>query len=513
MSKDTTVTDSPSAEKAEQGRASSYGSILKSSSIVGGGEVINYGVGLLRTKAVALLLGPSGIGLLGLYNNLQQALVTFAGAGVSFSGVREIAKGGEGVPSEITARVAHAVRRISLLLGLLGALAVVVLARPLSDWVFEDSTRAPSVALLGVAVCLLVVSGGQKALVQGCRRIGDLARIQVLSALLSTLLAVGLYAWLGQEGILPVFILTACCNLSLTWHFSRKIELVATQVSWKEVFVEAKPLLGLGLAFMWSMLLMSLVDLFIRSFILRELGLESVGIYQAAWAISGLFASFILNAMGADFYPRLTAVESDHSEMVRLINEQTEIGILLALPGILGTLAFAPWVMTLLYSAKFTIGADLLPWLVLGVFGRVVTWPMGFVFLAKGAKGHFAAIETVMKIPRVLFVIFLVKQWGLVGAAVAWPINYVIYFCIVYPLTHRMIGFRYQRASVLLFLKASCLIVLSFLSVSLLPQVWGTSLAVLALCLGTLFSLRSLLQCLDAEHRIVRMIRKLPLMG
>lgn len=494
-------------------RSKSYSSILKSSSIVGGAEVINYGVGLLRTKAVALLLGPSGIGLLGLYNNLQQALVTFAGAGVSFSGVREIAKDAEGVNSEATARVAHAVRRISLLLGLLGALVAATLARPLSGWVFEDATHAPSVALLGVAVCLLVVSGGQKALVQGCRRIGDIARIQVLSAVLSTLLAVGLYAWLGRGGILPVLILTACCNLSLTWHFSRKIELVATQVRWKEVFAEAKPLLGLGLAFMWSMLLMSLVDLFIRSFILRELGIDSVGIYQAAWAISGLFASFILNAMGADFYPRLTAVQSNHPEMVRLINEQTEIGILLALPGILGTLAFAPWVMALLYSAKFTVGAQLLPWLVLGVFGRVVMWPMGFVFLAKGAKGHFAAIETVLKIPRVLFVIILVKEWGLVGAAVAWPINYIINFCIVYPVTRGMIDFRYQRSSALLFFKTSCLIALSFLSVWLLPQFWGTGIAVLALFLGTIFSIRSLLQCLDAEHRIVRVARKLPLVG
>jgi PST family polysaccharide transporter len=169
--------------------------------------------------------------------------------------------------------------------------------------------------------------------------------------------------------------------------------------------------------------------------------------------------------------------------------------------------------MALLYSAKFTVGAQLLPWLVLGVFGRVVMWPMGFVFLAKGAKGHFAAIETVLKIPRVLFVIILVKEWGLVGAAVAWPINYIINFCIVYPVTRGMIDFRYQRSSALLFFKTSCLIALSFLSVWLLPQFWGTGIAVLALFLGTIFSIRSLLQCLDAEHRIVRVARKLPLVG
>jgi PST family polysaccharide transporter len=57
---------------------SSYGQILKSSSIVGGAQAINYVVGLLRTKAVALLLGPSGVGLVGLYVSAIGLVGTFA---------------------------------------------------------------------------------------------------------------------------------------------------------------------------------------------------------------------------------------------------------------------------------------------------------------------------------------------------------------------------------------------------------------------------------------------------
>jgi PST family polysaccharide transporter len=508
----TDVETCPPSESTED-REKSYGSILKSSSIVGGAEVFNYGISLLRVKAVAVLLGPTGIGLLGLYKNLQQSLSTLAGAGVSFSGVREIAKSEGDSGSETTARVAYTIRSVSLVLGLLGALVATTLARPLSLWVFEDHTQTLSVGLLGIAVCFSVIAGGQKALIQGFRRITDLGKIQVLSSLLSTLLALWLYTWLGQDGILPVLILTAFCNLCLNWYFSRKIELVATQLSLKEVFAEAKPLLGLGLAFMWALLLVTLVDLFITSFILRELGMDSVGIYQAAWATSGLFAGFILNAMSADFYPRLTASQSDHPEMVHLINEQTVIGVLLALPGILGTLAFAPWVITLLYSADFTEAAKLLPYLLLGVFGRIITWPLGFVFLAKGAKGHFAVIETVINITRVLLVIFLVKEWGLLGAAIAWPLNYLIYFCLMYPFTSRMINFSYQRKSSLLFIRVFILIAISFLSIHALPKFWNTSTALVIFAIGTIFSLRTLLELLGPEHRIVRLIHRLPFLG
>ncbi|MBK6436672.1 MAG: oligosaccharide flippase family protein [Rhodanobacteraceae bacterium] len=131
-------------------------------------------------------------------------------------------------------------------------------------------------------------------------------------------------------------------------------------MSWRETWHQAADLVGLGVAFMWSSLLTTGVDMFTRSLITREFGLDAAGIYQAAWSLSGMFAAFILQAMGADFYPRLTAVIGDHSAATQAVNEQTEIGILLALPGFLATLAFAPWIIEILYSKEFSSAADLL---------------------------------------------------------------------------------------------------------------------------------------------------------
>jgi len=69
----------------------SHREILKSSSIVGGAQAITYVIGLLRTKAVALLLGPSGVGLVGLYVSAIRLVGTFAQFGINESGVREVA--------------------------------------------------------------------------------------------------------------------------------------------------------------------------------------------------------------------------------------------------------------------------------------------------------------------------------------------------------------------------------------------------------------------------------------
>ena len=67
-------------------------------------------------------------------------------------------------------------------------------------------------------------------------------------------------------------------------------------------------------------------------------GIEAAGLYQSAWALGGMYVGFILQAMGSDFYPRLTAVADDHTECNRLVNEQAQIGLLLAGPGVIGTL-------------------------------------------------------------------------------------------------------------------------------------------------------------------------------
>ena len=44
----------------------SHRQILRSSFIIGGASVINILVGLLRIKVVAVLLGPAGVGLIGI---------------------------------------------------------------------------------------------------------------------------------------------------------------------------------------------------------------------------------------------------------------------------------------------------------------------------------------------------------------------------------------------------------------------------------------------------------------
>ncbi len=471
---------------------------------------MNYLVGLIRTKLVAVLLGPSGVGLVGLYISVTGLVGTLTGLGIGASGVREVAEAhGSGDAGQI-ARTVIVLRRACWATGLLGWLLTAALSWPLSLWTFASYERAGAVALLGSTLFLTALSGGQIALLQGTRRIGDIARINVLTMLAGTIVAVGLYAWLRERGIVPVLIATALINLGSSWWFARRIHIPPIDLGWRETWSHSKRLVGLGLAVMWSGLLTAAVGLVTRSLIVRTLGLDANGIYQASWGISGMFAGFILGAMGTDFYPRLTAVSDDHPQVNRLVNEQTEIGILLALPGLLGTLAFAPWIMSIFYSSKFLAGAELLPWFILGIFGRVVSWPMGYIILAKGASRWFAITETAANGLLLGLTIVFLQQFGLWGVSLAFAVLYAFQCLAMAWLSHHLTGFRWNLETGRLLLLTSILVVAGFAAQRWIPGATGFVIGSLLTAIGAVVSLRGITERLGMNHRLVRLACKIP---
>src|SRR5512137_2351256 len=103
----------PPAIAQVSGRHRSYGQILKSSALIGGSSVVNIGLGIVRVKAMALLLGPGGVGLLGIYGSIADLARTIAGMGINSSGVRQIAEAMSTGDMQRIARTVMTLRRVA----------------------------------------------------------------------------------------------------------------------------------------------------------------------------------------------------------------------------------------------------------------------------------------------------------------------------------------------------------------------------------------------------------------
>ena len=180
------TTASPSVEPPSADVApvsNTYGQILKSSAIIGGSSVVEIAVRIVRSKSIALLLGPAGVGLVGLYSSVLDLTHSIDGMGINSSGVRQIAEAvGSGETNRV-ARTATVLRRVSIVPWHLWercfSLSCAVMSR--CGRLAAPTTSVP-VAFLSIAVLLSAVS----------RRTGrphprhaanwDLARIRSITA-------------------------------------------------------------------------------------------------------------------------------------------------------------------------------------------------------------------------------------------------------------------------------------------------------------------------------------------
>jgi len=499
----------PQAPAAGTSATHTYGQILKSSALIGGSSIASVGLGIIRTKAMALLLGPAGVGLMGLYGAIVDFSQSIAGLGISSSGVRQIAEAVGSGDAERIARTVTVLRRTSLVLGVVGAALLLCLSRPIAILTFGSDHHSAAVALLSLAVAFRVISAGQGALIQGLRRIPDLAKLGILGALLGTVISIPAVYVGGADGVAPALVAISALALVTSWSYSRKVRLDPAGMTTSEVRQETKALLKLGLAFMASGLLMMGSAYLIRITILRTLGFEAAGLYQAAWTVGGLYVGFILQAMGADFYPRLTAAAKDNDQCNRLVNEQAQVSLLLAGPGVIGTLTFAPIVVAMLYSTQFDPGVSLLRWICGGMALRVVTWPIGFIILAKGVQSLFFATELAWTVVHLGLAWTCVHWFGLNGAGIAFLASYVFHGLLVYPLVRHLTGFRWSSANRhagALFIGLITLVSCAFL---VLSSMAATLVGILALALSTAYSLRALLTIVPVQHMPQRLQRLL----
>jgi antigen flippase len=204
--------------------------------------------------------------------------------------------------------------------------------------------------------------------------------------------------------------------------------------------------------------------------------------------------------MGIDFLPRVSAVSRDDAQCKRLVNEQAEVGLLLAFPGICATLAFSPWLVPLLYSGQFGRATEVLQWQVLGVFLRVASWPMGYLLLAKGNARLYFWTEVSYNVLHVGLIWICVQMWGLPGTGVAFFCLYLYYCVLMSVVLRKLFGFAWSTPNKRLAAVAIPTVAFVFLCPMVFPPPWDVIAPTAATAFAGIHSLRMLLSLPGRER-------------
>jgi enterobacterial common antigen flippase len=438
-------TSSESEVSSGESREPSYARIIKATTIISGGSLISILSGIARMKVMAVVLGPSGVGLIGLYTSIMNTASTIAGMGIARSGIRLVAQADATQTSEAIAASRRALKWTILVFGVLGTLSVILFRDRISMAIFGDREHATSILVLSGGVLATVLSGYPMTLLQGLRRIRDISLANILGSVVGTGLAVTIIYFLHAEGVAVVVTVGALSAYMVCTWLSRKLSWGQGTAVPELVWSKAREMVRLGVVFMLVALMTVATQLLVRAIINQKLGLEAAGYFQAAWGISMLYADFILQAMIVDYYPRLAAAANDSRETNALINEQTEVGLLLAAPLVLGMLTATPLLIMLFYASSFEASVVLLRWQLLGTLFKIAVWPIGIIISARGLGKLLLLTESSWNLLYLGCILIGIDRFGLDIAGIGFFASYGVYLVLIYAIARKISGFAWSR--------------------------------------------------------------------
>lgn len=457
--------------------------LIRSMMIIGSAQAINIALSILRMKVLAILLGPAGVGLLSIFNSFQSMVSSAAGLGMGSSGVRQIAsvRGEEKALSQ-TRRVLLAAH---IAQGAIAMLGVWFLRSHIARWLFGDTEYATEVGLVGIAIQFTLLSTAQTALLRGMRRIGDLGRVTVWGAFAGTVAGIIAVWFFGTAGLIWFVLVQPLATFIVAIRYIKKLPKPTTShPSPAETWNLWLPMVRLGAAFMLGGLANTATLLVVRSKITQDLGLDAAGQFAASWGITMIYVGFLLRAMGADYYPRLAEVIDKREAANNLINDQLQLGLAIGGPILLLLIGWAPWIISLLYSTKFSAAGELLQWQTVGNVLKLASWPLAFSLPAAARGKTYLLVEVCFNILFMLLIWLSLDKLGILAAGPSFTLAYMCYFLIVAMIIRRIQRFRWQSLSLWLLIQHALLAFMLLALARYTPLIAIFASSILALITG-----------------------------
>ncbi|HYP50931.1 MAG TPA: oligosaccharide flippase family protein, partial [Pyrinomonadaceae bacterium] len=448
---------------------------------------------------------PVGVGYISALQSILGLSGMIAGLGIGTAIVRVSAKAiSEGDERELAAN-RRAGFYLIILFGAIVAAVLTILRREISVLIFGDASESFYIGIISLAMLGSLLINFFIGILNAHHRVSTLAQIGVLNTLINACSLIGFVYFFRIRGIAFGILCGMALNSALNYFWlKREIPFPAIDVSFDEIKKAAFSFVRFGVPYTASMIVGTGVQLALPLLILNHLGAEGAGFYRAAFGISTMSLSLVLNAMGQDYYPRLSAIADDKLKINELVNQQQRLILILLAPIILWLLLLAPVLIRLLYSGEFEAAQPVFKWIVAGDLFKSMGWVLSFVILARNKSHLYFFSEAIGGATAIAAVLFGMQRYGLEGAGIGYFVSYLAYFIGVFLLVRREITLQYSAGNKLLMLLVSVAVlgtnILSFWGISDVSKAFLLIAAVAA----AIFSVVSLINDIGVETLLSR---------
>lgn len=399
--------------------------------------VIKIAAGILSSKALAYFIGPSGLAVLGIFREFLSMSINISTLGLQRGIIKYVA--------ELRSNTEKIKTFVSTTM-IIGATSSVIIgfflfcfSNTLNNILFPSNDFSLAIRMLALIIPVSVFSNFFISIINGMGYANTIVRINILLYILNTISIVFFSYYYGTIGAMVGVIVFYVLQLISIYVFKPKeftISIFKSSSFSNEYMIK---LFGYTIMTIFSLFLFPLISILIRAEIIKLLGQDAAGFWEAMKRISENYLFFASSLVMLSVLPKLSQNKADFRKIVFDFYKSI---IPVFIIGLLILYFLKEFVVILFYSKEFLPAAVLFKWYEIGDIFRIMGVVLAVNFYAnRDIKGY---ILTDMFLALVMYTstILLLRNYGLEGGAFAYFLSYVLYFLLLLIFYRKRLFFK-----------------------------------------------------------------------
>ncbi|HBB8896067.1 TPA: O65 family O-antigen flippase [Escherichia coli] len=385
---------------------------------------------LVINKAIATFIGPTGLALIGQFQNFTQIALVLAQGGIN-NGVVKYNAELISENKDITILNSTAIR-ISLLSSLFIGFLMAIFSNYLSDYIFNSPNYSYVFIVFGITIFFFVINQLLLSILNGLKEIRLFIGINIsqsIYSLIFTSLAILTYGLVGA--LIAMVTNQSIIFITVVWRLRKHpiISLRLFNANYDKKI--ANKLFKYSVMALTSILTVPLTNFILRNYIGNVIGWSQAGYWQAIWYISSMYLMVITTSLNIYYLPRLSEIKDKKEIKKELLN-----GYVLIIPFIvlltLGIFFLKEYIVLILFNKDFYPMLELFKWQLVGDVIKISAWLLSYIMLAKAMTKEFIITEILFSMLFVIVSLIYINVFGLIGVTYGYATNYIIYFIVMF---------------------------------------------------------------------------------
>ena len=431
--------------------------LFKNSSYLISARVAKFISGVVRSKIIAIYLGPLGAGIISQIMQISTSMYQFTTLGMNDGLIKQIAesdKEEKGFPEKLTSLIKSYIVILTLIL-IIALIVLIIFSKELTIYVFGDIKYYAYFLIALASFPFLIVNTVSTAVLRGFKLIKYIARSELIVIIVNLVLFVPIVYFWGITGAAIHIALSLLTILIVNAHYAKKKVLAKMNIRITDTFKanikrsSIKELLSFAGFGLTAGLAFTITDIATRAIVVSKIGINELGLYTPVIYWGSLFEGFISPSIITYLYPRLSEAKSNE-EIGGIINDSLRFITMLFLPFLFISIPIRYQIIPLFYSNEFYSAGNYLPWHFMG--GLFYLWLMMFM-QAMTATGRLKTEGIVLIITCVFDVVvvyYFVSNYGLYGWMLKFIITPIIFFNFYIIYFKKTIKFKLEKKNLIL---------------------------------------------------------------